>query len=899
MLPNNFTHKSQEALQQAHTIASENGQQGLEPAHLVASLLQQDDGVVSAILQKITDELSDLRADVDELLDHLPQTATKNSVGGLGQMYLSQDMVAILTSAAKKAKEFKDEFISTEHLLLGLVANREIGKLLARYGVTEETILKTLKSIRGSQRVDSPEPESRYQALEKYSQNLTAQARVGKLDPVIGRDAEIRRVMQVLLRRTKNNPVLIGEAGVGKTAIVEGLAQRIASGDVPELLKDKELISLDLGAMVAGTKYRGEFEDRLKAVLKEMEESGGKFVLFIDELHTLVGAGTSEGSPLDASNMLKPALARGALRTIGATTGKEYQKHIEKDSALERRFQPIVVEEPSVQDTIAILRGIKERYEIHHGVRITDPAIIAAAELSSRYITDRFLPDKAVDLIDEAASALRMEIDSMPEELDTLKRDLMRLEIEHKALEKEEDKDSRARLGDIDKQVADLREKAGALEGRWRNEKEKIAEIHAVQSRIDRLRGEAEIAERRGELEKVAEIRYARLPAEERARKAAEEALKHLQKERGILKEIVNEEDVAAVVSRWIHIPVSKMLESEKEKLVRMEQELKKRLVGQEEAIKAVSNALRRSRAGIGEPNRPIGSFIFLGPTGVGKTELARALAEFLFNDESALVRVDMSEYMEKHATSKIIGSPPGYVGYEEGGQLTEIVRRRPYCVLLFDEIEKAHPDTFHLLLQMLDDGHLTDAKGRKVNFKNTIIIMTSNIGSDMILNLGRELGSIGFVGTGPAVSSEISSEEKEMRERVLGLLRDQFRPEFLNRVDEIIVFHPLSQADISEIVELQLGRVSARLKEERAIVLSVLPEAKKFLGQKGYDPSFGARPLKRIIQTAILDPLSLKLLLDEIRDGDRVLIGCEKEEITITGDHAATVVAMPTAKHR
>jgi len=751
--------------------------------------------------------------------------------------------------------------------------------LLAQYEITEESVMRALKDIRGAQRVDTAEPEARYQTLQKYGTDLTESARLSELDPVIGRDTEIRRLMQVLSRRTKNNPVLIGEAGVGKTAIVEGLAQRIASGDVPELLKNKSIFMLDVGALVAGTKFRGEFEERLKAVIKEIESSSGQIILFIDELHTLVGTGTTEGGTMDASNMLKPALARGKLRAIGATTLKEYQRYIEKDPALERRFQPVMVEEPTVEDTIAILRGIKEKYEAHHGVRISDPSLISAAELSDRYITDRNLPDKAVDLMDEAGSALRMQIDSMPEELDVLKRDLMRLEIEEKALQKEDDKESKTRLKDIEKQIADLREQTEAFEGKWRNEKEKITLIREIKSTIDRLKLQAEQEERKGNLEKVAEIRYANLPLEEKKLKSAEEALRKIQKERGLLKEVITEEDIATVVSRWTNIPVSKMLESEMKKLTRMEDDLAKRVVGQAEAITAVSNALRRSRAGIGEEHRPIGSFIFLGPTGVGKTELARALAEFMFNDESAMIRLDMSEYMEKHATSKIIGSPPGYVGYEEGGQLTELVRRKPYSVLLFDEIEKAHPDTFNLLLQILDEGHLTDAKGRKVNFKNTIIIMTSNIGSDLILNAGANLGAMGF-----HEESEVEiGSDKEIRETIMGLLKDHFRPEFLNRVDETIVFHALRPEDMEAIVQIQLDRVALRLKTQRHIELVVSNAARALIAKLGYDPSYGARPVKRVIQTQILDPLALKIVSGEIKEGKQVLVGVKGDEIIIT----------------
>jgi len=868
-----FTHKSQEAIINAQIIAQDHGQQQIEASHLLASLLSQSESLVKPVLEKLGIKLSLIKKQVFEIIERLPKISITSTVGTVQG---TAEVAMVLERSKKEADKLGDEFISTEHIFLALIGIKSNAQeILINAGVEYEEILKMLAKLRGSQRITDPEPESKFQVLEKYAINLTELARQKKLDPVIGRDDEIRRIMQVLSRRTKNNPVLIGEAGTGKTAIVEGLAQRIVEGDVPETLTNKELVSLDLGALVAGSKFRGEFEDRLKAVLKEIKSQGGRIILFIDELHTLVGAGASEGS-MDASNMLKPALSRGELRAVGATTTKEYQKYIERDAALERRFQPIYVAEPSIEDTIAILRGIKEKYEVHHGVRITDDALLAAAKLSARYISDRFLPDKAVDLVDEATSALRMEIDSSPDELDGLKREIKRLEITKAGLIKENRKG--AKLRNINKQLAQLKEQANQLELHWQNEKNTISKIRESKRKIDELKAQAEIIERRGDdLTRVAEIRYAKIPELEREIKQAESDLIKIQSAgQRILKEEVDEEDIAKVVSRWTGIPVSKMLESEIKKLASAEEVLNKRVIGQDEAIKSVANAIRRSRAGISEEKKPIGSFLFVGPTGVGKTELAKALAEFMFNDEAALIRLDMSEFMEKHSVAKIIGSPPGYVGYDEGGQLTEKIRRRSYSVVLFDEIEKANPEVFNILLQILDDGRLTDSKGRAVNFKNTIIILTSNLGNEVIKEY-----SIGFSDGSDEIKVQVM-REKEMRDKIDKILKDHFKLEFLNRLDEIVVFKSLNKEVLSKIVDLELAKVEKRLKNKE-ITLKIAGKVKKMLTEKGYDTTFGARPLKRIIQNLILDELALEIIEGKIKEGDKVAIDLSiKDEITM-----------------
>ncbi|HTP12930.1 MAG TPA: ATP-dependent chaperone ClpB [Bacteroidota bacterium] len=859
---NKFTIKSQEAVQNAQEIASSYSNQSIEPEHLLAALVQDGEGIVVPMLQKLGANVNYLKIKVNEAVEKLP----KIQGAGLGSQHLSPALGQVFEMAQKEAQQLKDEYISTEHLLLGLLdesagaGKSAASRLLRDQGLTKDTVYKALKEIRGTQRVTDQNPEDKYQSLQRFGRDLNELAKKGKLDPVIGREEEIRRVLQVLSRRTKNNPVLIGDPGVGKTAIAEGIAHRIVEGDVPENLKTKRIVALDIGALVAGTSFRGQFEERLKAVLKEVTESNGEIILFIDELHTLVGAGAAQGA-VDAANMLKPALARGDLRAIGATTIDEYRKHIEKDPALERRFQPVLVDEPSVEDTISILRGLKERYEVHHGVRITDGAIVAAAQLSDRYITDRFLPDKAIDLVDEAASKLRIEIDSMPEELDDVERRVKQLEIEREAIKREKDADSQSRLDTIKQEMAELNEKRSELKAHWQLEKDLIQSIRSMKEQIEKAKTEADQSERRGDLGKVAELRYGVIAGLEKKVKEASGKLASVQKDRKMLKEEVDSEDIAEIVAKWTKIPVTRMLESERSRLLQLEKRIHERLVDQEDAVKAVADAIRRSRAGLQDSRRPIGSFIFLGSTGVGKTELARALAEFLFNDESAMVRIDMSEYMEKFSVSRLIGAPPGYVGYEEGGQLTEAVRRKPYSVVLLDEIEKAHPEVFNVLLQLLDEGRLTDSKGRTVNFKNTIVIMTSNLGSHLIQERMadfREENRDDIMG--------------DLRVKLFEMLKQTIRPEFLNRIDEIIVFKPLTMSEIKQIVDLQLKSVRKMLAEKN-IVLDVTDEARERLATIGYDPTFGARPLKRVIQKYILNGLSEKLLEGSIADGDTVTV--------------------------
>jgi ATP-dependent Clp protease ATP-binding subunit ClpB len=855
MDPSKFTTKSQQAIQNAQSLAIEKGQQQVDVWHLILALISQEGSLVPEIFKKMQIDLRELRIEITREIDQIPKVQVS---GGAGNIFITQKLALVLDNAEKEAKNIGDEYISTEHLLLAILRLRqEEGKKLENFGIDESKVLSILKDLRGSQRVDSPEPEGKFQALEKYTINLTQLAKKGRLDPVIGRDKEIRRTMQVLSRRTKNNPVLLGEPGTGKTAIVEGLAQRIVAGDVPDNLKNKQLISLDMGMLLAGAKFRGEFEDRLKAILKEIEDSGGNYVTFIDEMHTLVGAGATEGA-LDASNMLKPALARGTLKMIGATTLKEYQKYIEKDAALERRFQPVYIGEPSKEDAVAILRGIKEKYELHHGVKITDEAIIAAVELSVRYIPERFLPDKAIDLIDEATSSLRMEIESMPADIDQMERTLRKLEIEEKAIKRERNGKVKEKLDEIKKQKSEIKEQLKKIKLQWQMERDMIMNIRQHKQKIDTYKIEAEKMEREGKLDKVAEINYGKIPQLKKQIKEEEDRLNKIQGQEPILKEEVTSQDVAEVVARWTGVPVSKMLQEEAEKFSKMEEEISGRVVGQEEAVTAVSNAIRRSRAGVAEENRPIGSFIFLGPTGVGKTELARALAEFMFDDEEAMIRVDMSEYMEAHSIAKFIGSPPGYVGYEEGGQLTEKIRRRPYSVILFDEIEKAHPSIFNAMLQILDDGRLTDAKGRTINFKNTVIILTSNIGSDII----NQTRGIGFENDR---KPKLCLDEKEMKVKVLAALRENFRPEFLNRLDEIIIFHPLDKRELQKVVDLQIGRLNKRLSNQ-GIEIELSKKAREYLLKKGYDPAYGARPMKRAIQSVILDELALLILEGKIK---------------------------------
>jgi len=871
-----FTHKSQEAMMGAQNIAREKGQQQIDALHLLFSLLSQEESIVLTLLGNLQVDIEDLKRKTKKAIGQIPfLSGTQN----IGQFYLTQDLAQVLEKAREEAMKMGDEFISIEHLFLGLLAvktraqdilkNARFLPSALRESLDRETILRQLAEVRGGERIQDPEPESKYEVVKKYARNLTAFAREGKLDPVVGRESEIKRLMQVLSRRTKNNPVLIGEAGVGKTAIVEGLAKKITSQEIPESLKGKELIALDLGSLVAGTKYRGEFEARIKALLRELKSSSEKYILFIDELHTLIGAGAAEGA-IDASNLLKPALSRGELRAIGATTLKEYQKYIEKDPALERRFQPIYVAEPSVEDTVSILQGIKEKYELHHGVKIKESALRAAAELSNRYITDRFLPDKAVDLMDEAASALKLEIESEPSELEELRNQVTRLEIEKEALKKE--KNSQKRIKIIERELADLKERAKNLRAKWNSEKNLIQGIKNLKIEIDNINFQIENAQRKVDLQKVAELKYGKIPQLKKELNLAERRLKNLQKKDHLLKEEVTEEDVAQVVSRWTGIPVTRLIKGEAKKLEKMEEILKNRVIGQDAAINAVSNAIRRGRAGISEESRPMGVFLFLGPTGVGKTETARVLADFLFNTEKALVQLDMSEYMEKYSVSKIIGSPPGYVGYEEGGQLTEKIRRRPYSVVLLDEIEKANPEVFNILLQIFEDGRLTDAKGRMVSFKNTIIIMTSNIGSEYI----SEMKSFGF----EKKEREKISRKESLKEKIHQVLKEAFRPEFLNRIDEVVIFNYLGKKEIRKIVDLELKKVEKRLLNAKNIKIRFSQTLKNELAEKGFDQNLGARPLKRIIQRMILDPLSLKIITSEIGEGNRVYLDLEKGNV-------------------